>query len=174
MWRDQEWPSIATYPLTSNNPFPKGNCDREQCPYLRSGKSCLEKCSKENVGYRAECLKCEEKQKAEGAEVIVKRVYFGETSRTLKHRSSQHISDHKRTVLRKGTSTQTQDPSPSSWIADHAEESHGGLTGLDPDRDIKFIKGKTHRDPLSRLIEEATLINWGLERGLEIGANKDP
>ena len=92
----------------------------------------------------------------------------------LLHRSSQHISDHKRTVSKKGRSSQTQDPSPSSWIADHAEESHGGLTGLDPEKDIKFIKGKTHRDPLSRLIEEATLINWGLERGLEIGASKDP
>ena len=90
------------------------------------------------------------------------------------HRASQHISDHRRTVLRKGRGTQNQDPTPSSWITDHAEESHGGLTGLDPDKDIRFIKGKTHRDPLSRQIEEATLISWGLERGLELGAKKDP
>ena len=97
-------------------------------------------------------MKCEEKQKAEGAEVIVKRVYYGETSRTLLHRASQHVSDHKRAVLKEGrrTSNLHQKTSPSSWTSDNAEEAHGGATGLDPDRDIRFIKGKTHRDPLSR------------------------
>jgi len=89
-----EKPGMAIHTsISSNNPFPRGQCGRSKCPYLRDNKPCLEKCAKESITYRAECIKCEVEQKAQGAQVK-KRVYFDESSRTLYHRPNQHISEH--------------------------------------------------------------------------------
>ena len=89
-----------------------------------------------------------------------KRVYFGETSRTLYHRANQHLSDHSRAARKEGRGAPNteDDPGLSSWIVDHAKETHGGINGLDPQKDVRFIKENTHRDPLSRQVEEASLI----------------
>ena len=158
--------------ISSNNPFPRERCGRTECPFLLSRQPCLEKCSKENIVYQAECLKCVKVQEAEGALEPVRRTYFGETSRTLKHRAGQHLDDHRRAVVREGRTVPDNKDVPSSWIIDHAEASHGGI--LNPKEDIKFTIKKTHRDPLSRQVQEAALINWGLERGTECGARGCP
>ena len=57
---------------------------------------------------------------------------------------------------------------------DHSREVHRGINGLDPHKDVRFVKENTHRDTLSRQVEEASLITWGLEKGLEIRASNDP
>ena len=159
--------------ISPNNPFPRQDCGRRQCPYLRARKPCLENCAKENITYRAECLKCEENQRAEGVQVI-KRVYFGESSRTLHHRTGQHLNDFSKAIRKEGRRSSEADQESSSWISDHAKEAHGGVQGIDPDKDIKFIKISSHRDPLSRQVEEATLITWGLEKGLDISTKNEP
>ena len=94
------------------------------------------------VVYKAECIKCEERQKAEGTEVVVKRVYFGKTNKIFHHRAGEHVNDHKREFRSEGRRTSDQDwkPSPSSWISDHAKKAHGGANGLDLNKDIRFTK----------------------------------
>ena len=124
--------------------------------------------------YQAECTKCERIQDAEGATTKVKRVYFGESSRTLNHRANQHLDDHRRTADKEGRSVHDTQEALSSWIVDHAQDSHGGISGLNPKEDIKFTVKRTHRDPLSRQVHEAALINWGLEKGIECGARGSP
>ena len=171
-----EKPGMAIHTsLSSNNPFPRKQCGRNKCPYLRDNKPCLENCSKENITYRAECIRCENEQGAQGAQ-LKKRVYFGETSRTLYHRANQHLSDHSRAARKEGRGVLNTDDDPglSSWIVDHARDTHGGINGLDPQKDVRFIKENSHRDPLSRQVEEASLISWGLEKGLDVKANKEP
>ena len=53
-------------------------------------------------------------------------------------------------------------------------DSHSGIHGLDPIQDIHFTVKRTHRGPLSRQIEEAALITWGLERGVTYGPGDTP
>ena len=99
----------------------------------------------------------------------MKRIYFGETSRTIHHRAGQHQRDH-----RSACKNNSKAEESSSWIMDHAMECHGGIHGLDPLQDIKFSNRRTHRDPLSRQVEEAALIAWGLEKGTLYDAKNQP
>ena len=173
-----EKPGVSIHTgMAKNNPYPRPECGRDTCPYLRAGQECLELCSKENVVYEAECTKCEDAQIEEGSQTIIRKVYYGETSRTLHHRSKQHLGDQRRAVgrlSREDPNTIRVEPEQSSWIMDHALECHGGAQGLDPARDIRFSVRRGHRDPLSRQIEEAVLVTWGLERGLAYGHNDKP
>ena len=45
---------------------------------------------------------------------------------------------------------------------------------MDPLKDIKFTTRRRHKDPLSRQIEEAALISWGIERGMAYGQKNKP
>ena len=154
--------------ITSNNPFPRKSCGRSGCPYARSGKDCLEKCSKESIVYEAQCLKCNQDQSP-------KQVYFGESSRTLFTRSNQHLEDFKKAV--KQCSNQPghlNRDECSSWIMDHAMGAHGGHQNIDPTEDIQFSVRRQQRDPLTRQINESVIIHWGLEKKVAFGPRDVP
>ena len=85
-----------------------------------------------------------------------------ESSRTLYHRTGQHLNDFTKVIGKEGRGTRETGQEASSWISDHAKEAYGGVQGIDPIKDIKFIKRCSHREPLFRQVEEATLITWGL------------
>ena len=106
--------------------------------------------------------------------MIKKSVYFGESSRTTHHRTGQHLNDFAKAIRKEGRGTQNTGQEASSWITDHAREAHGGVHGIDPIKDIKFIRKSSHRDPLTRQVEEAALITWGLEKGQDIGSKNEP
>ena len=92
---------------------------------------------------------------------VVKRVYIGETSRTLFHRVKQHRRDHNKAV-RSSSGNNSSPPDVDgveSWIAEHALLSHGGLNGLDPEADVKFTVIQGHKDSFSRQIEESVSIH---------------
>ena len=63
-----------------NNPFPRKVCHRENCPLKLAGKECREKCSKENIVYRATCSICTDRQTDNNVTQPVQRVYIGESS----------------------------------------------------------------------------------------------
>ena len=56
---------------------------------------CKNKCMTENIMYRADCTKCEDRQKALEVPATdrVDYNYYGETARTLHVRASQHMRD---------------------------------------------------------------------------------
>ena len=84
--------------LSSNNPFPKASCNREDCPWVPSGKTCKRRCSRENIIYKATCSKCERQQIEAGIpeKEIIHSMYIGETSRTLYVRHKQHRDDYRK------------------------------------------------------------------------------
>ena len=66
--------------------FPKEGCDRTDClvGFHRDGKERGMKCYLSNVGYEAECTRCEEPFP-----------YIGETSRTSYTRFREHFNNYK-------------------------------------------------------------------------------
>ena len=45
---------------------------------------------------------------------------------------------------------------------------------MDPTKKIRFTTRRGQKDPLSRQIEEAALISWGIERGMAYGPKDKP
>ena len=148
-----------------------------KCPYLMAGEKCLEKCSKESIIYQAQCIKCEgELGDGDGDQPRTPAmIYFGETSRTLLWRSGQHFSDYRKAAKNPMRIGDHPDQGKcSSWILDHVNKVHGGPDGFNPEEDVRFTLRRQQRDPLSRQIEEATLIHWGLEKGAVYTAKNIP
>ena len=44
-----------------NNPFPRKACHRQDCPFKLSDVECKDRCSKENIVYKAVCTTCHDK-----------------------------------------------------------------------------------------------------------------
>ena len=73
--------------LTKKNPFKKEECQEKSCPLCKNpNKNQKSKilCSTNNVGYRWTCENCEN--------MNLKRVYEGETARSARLRSKEHLS----------------------------------------------------------------------------------
>ena len=141
-----------------------------------SGQPCLERCSKESVLYQAICTRCEAKQIDEGNSDPIQRLYLGETSRTLVVRSNQHFADYRRALStqKDGVTTNpdngdSEDIS-SSWMYDHSVDTHNG-PGDSLKDDYMFNILKSHRDPLTREIEESVRIQRALEKGVHTAPN---
>ena len=155
---------------------------------------CKDKCSKENIIYKATCNRCTEEQENKGIKNPIIPTYIGESSRTLKIRSKQHYKDCERmkkltpTELNNlnnqhttTTSTQQQQQQHnnisskqqqqqhnniSSWMYDHYNKNHSQEEEpLDPKSDYSFQVIRNHRDAMSRQIEEAVRINQALDYG---------
>ena len=138
--------------LSSNNPFPRSECSRQDCPLAVAGTPCREQCHTEGLVYAADCLTCEREGKP-------RSTYIGESSRTLFVRTGQHRKDfHKATRV-------GEDLEHSSWMWDHQREAHPSAENQDPVQDYKFYIIGRHRDPLTRQLEEAIRITRALDSG---------
>ena len=147
--------------LAKGDPFPKDQCTRGSCPLAGP---CRGQCSRESVLYVATCNICYDKQLEEGVdpEDVVERMYIGETSRTIRVRSSQHQRDYLRC-----SSNRNLEPG-TSFMWDHYSETHGGSTTptlVDPKAHFSFRMISCFRDPMSRQLSEASRIQSGLNRG---------
>ena len=141
---------------------------------------CKDKCSKENIIYKATCNRCHEEQDNNGIKNPILPTYIGESSRTVTIRSQQHYKDCKkmlrmtpdevnnyRSIRQQQHNTFKQHyGTMSSWMYDHYTDKHNqeGIP-LDPETDYSFHVVRTHRDAMSRQIEEAIRIKQAVECG---------
>ena len=103
----------------------------------------------------------------------IKEVYIGESSRTLYTRTHEHIRDYKKAARDRVVPDPLDPDKKSSWMWDHMVLKHGSPREIDPIKDFKFEKVRSHRDPLNRQIEEAIRINQALEhKTLVIGSGQ--
>ena len=141
-----------TQDLARNNPFPRENCSRPDCPLAASGAKCREQCHGEGVVYAAECNRCNQPGDR-------KYVYIGESSRTIYVRTSQHRRDYRR-AERQGLEAGNE---CSSWMWDHKLEAHSNDLNIDPVKDFTFSILNRHRDPMTRQLEEAVRVTRALD-----------
>ena len=142
------------------NPFPRATCGRSICPETAGGEDCRERCYRESVGYAARCRRCHAAQVAQGVkeEDVQHQVYLGETSRSLPIRLEFHIRDYGQDIKKNTNKKSTESASDvrrrrgseeeeeegntpssvSSWMADHARDSHNGVISADPMTDYEF------------------------------------
>ena len=75
--------------LTKKNPFKNEKCAEKWCPLCKGEYGDFKmSCSTNNTGYRWVCKTCEKSKK-------VTKVYEGETSRSIRLRSMEHINSYK-------------------------------------------------------------------------------
>ena len=119
-------------------------CHSNLCTVCKfSSKKSGSKCRLTNVVYKASCMLClEQKSNVTEKKDGVVGVYIGETSRCLFERSSEHLEG-----LERGDE--------SNFIVKHWAEDH--TSSLYPPK-MKFEVIQTHQDALSRLLQEAVLI----------------
>ena len=155
--------------IALSNPFMASKCHKGNCPLEETGSDCLGKCSLESVVYTAVCTHCEDKQEEEEVpeKDRVQYLYIGETSRTLRTRSSQHLKDYKKCRNTDWT-TVSEEEGPSSFMWDHRREVHGGQYGMDPDKDFRFGVLARNQDPLTRQTVEAVRIKLAVDKGKHI------
>ena len=149
-----------------SDPQENSNCYRENCPLLRSGQECQNKCRMENILYTAHCTKCHEIQEDQGImpERIVEALYVGETSRTLGVRSNQHLDDYKK-CQRQSNRQVNRDQEGSSFMWDHHINEHPD-DQIDPDSDFSWRLLDRMKDPMTRQIRESVRIEDALFRGI--------
>ena len=77
--------------LCSKNPFKKTNCEQKMCPLcfnsefvVVSDEEPKVSCNTNNVGYKWQCVTCQENN--------VVKVYEGETARSARLRGAEHLS----------------------------------------------------------------------------------
>ena len=120
-------------------------CNRvEQCQVCVATDK-ASKCQVRNVVYISECLQCWDVYFSDpnrGGDDFIRHIYVGETSRSLRERAGEHVAGAKR--LDEG-----------NFISKHWQDKHH--QDVDPPTFV-FRVNKIHRDPLSREIHEATLI----------------
>ena len=123
--------------LFSSNPWAKDGCGRNDCFPCKPGAGEGGICRRENLTYVMTCGTCS----VNG----VRKVYWGETSRTLYQRGKEHwsayLSESDKSALHK------------HCLLDHPQ--------ISPDWKIKVYN--YHQRPLRRQIEEGVLINNALE-----------
>ena len=145
-------------------PDPQENteCYRENCPLIRSGQECQNRCRVENILYTAHCTKCHDRQEDQGImpELMVEALYIGETSRTLGVRSGQHLEDYRRCQRQTD-----RDLEGSSFMWDHHLIEHPE-DQIDPDMDFQWRLLDRMKDPMTRQIRESVRIEDALSRGI--------
>ena len=119
--------------LFSSNPWSKDGCERVDCFPCKYGSGEGGVCRRENLTYTMTCTTCS----ASG----VKKVYYGETSRTLYQRGKEHWSDY-------------LSESDKSSLHKHSSSAHPDCK---PEWKIKVYN--YHQKPLRRQVEEGVLIN---------------
>ena len=122
--------------LTKKNPFKKEECKEKSCPLCKNpNKNQKSKilCSTNNVGYRWTCENCEN--------MNLKRVYEGETARSARLRSKEHLSGLK-------------NKNPQNMLYKHKLLEHSG------EENVNFIVEITgfFNDALTRQANEAIRI----------------
>ena len=146
--------------MAPKHPFNRWSCERDECPIKISGRGCNERCTKEGIIYKATCNLCMDINKE------LRYEYIGETSRTLYTRAGQHIRVYNSTVRSTGNNPSQDadetDDTLSSWILDHKLKCHPDLNIIDPLKDFTWGVVKNHRDPLTRVTEEAVRIQQAL------------
>ena len=90
---------------------------------------------------------------------LPEQIYIGETSRTLQTRYRNHIRYYKKAPLIPNQEPELQG---SSWMMDHSIQKHGGPGSYLTDYSFKPVS--SHRDPLTRQIEESVRIAMAMER----------
>ena len=133
----------------------QGGCPRENCPvcYWSKGKGIS--CTREGIGYKLECVKCEE-----DLEVVI--LYIGETSRSGRERVKEHLwlFSHKKEACPEICMKRHKCSSSDSALWRHSKEAHGGTLRVE---DWRVTLTSTHRGALSRQVTEAVRIsNEGL------------
>jgi hypothetical protein len=123
--------------LFSSNPWAKDGCGRHDCFPCKPGAGEGGVCRRENLTYVMTCGTCS----VNG----VRKVYWGETSRTLYQRGKEHWSAYL---------------SESDKSALH---KHGSLEHPQTPPDWKIKVYNYHQRPLRRQVEEGVLINNALE-----------
>ena len=148
--------------------FPNPTCHWDDCPTcLNSTKKGGSKCRKSNVVYEATCIECESASTSKESETKIIgpddpsasiSKYIGETSRTLAERSAEHITAASNFDL-------------DSFIVKHWVAAHPALSQQPR---IKFAVRSSFKDPLTRLVTEAVLIEKesNLNSKSEWGHNK--
>ena len=146
------------------DPLENSTCYRENCPLVRSGQECMNRCRIENILYTAHCTKCHELQEEQGTlpEMIVDALYVGETSRTIGVRSNQHLDDYRRCQRQTNSDP---DIESSSFMWDHHINEHG-QDQIDPENDYIWSLLDRMKDPMTRLIKEAVRIEEALSKGI--------
>ena len=150
---EQPGPKIMSK-LIKGDPFPQDWCGRADCPLYRQEDSCIGKCYKESVTYRAVCTRCD---------TSVQHSYEGETSRSIYTRYNQHLSDYVK-ASNNGNNDET-----SSWMWDHARETHNGQVSFHPYDDYKISLVRSYRHPMDRQIAEAIRIEKSFSGSVPVG-----
>ena len=123
--------------------FDEGTCHWKDCPACAYPDKRGSKCRQNNIVYESVCLVCE-KEVGEGTRQSSKLgKYIGETSRCLAERSREHVqlyrnADERSFMLK-------------HWALEHSESTD--------QPSFKFKVLKSFKDPLSRIITEAVLID---------------
>ena len=79
--------------LTNENTFKNEKCEAKGCPLCQGEYGEFKiPCNTNNTGYRWICKTCEKTKK-------ITKVYEGETSRSIRIRSMEHINSYKTSVL---------------------------------------------------------------------------
>ena len=138
------------------------DCYKENCPLLRSGQECQNKCRIESILYTAHCTKCHEHQEDQGTlpELVIDALYVGETSRTLGVRSNQHLEDYRK-CQRQSDRQLSSDQEGSSFMWDHHISEHPN-DQIDPDNDFEWRLLDRMKDPMTRQIRESVRIEDAL------------
>ena len=129
-------------PLNRLLPAPtvKSMCDQMDLCQVCVGSEGVTRCQVRNVVYVSECLLCWDQ--LDDSKEDRRQIYIGETSRSLRERSSEHIKGAKRM-------------DEENFISKHWQSLH-------PEREdppvFVFRVNKVHRDALSRELHEAVLI----------------
>ena len=129
-------------------PSGEGSCHRgTQCNVCTWSDKKSSRCSVRSIVYTAVCR--EPRQETEQATEIptfndtcLQKIYIGESSRSLRERSSEHVSGGKR--------LETGNFITKHWLESHPE--------LDRPPVVKFEVLKLHKDALSRQVDEALTI----------------
>jgi hypothetical protein len=126
--------------LSTKNPFQGGKCDQKWCPMCKKCDYIEENlelknipCNTNNIGYRWICSTCENRN--------VCKVYEGETARSGRIRSKEHITAFKKKKL--------DSVLYKHKIAEHANE----------EVKFKFEVTKRFKDALTRQANEAVRID---------------
>ena len=132
-------------PLSRMIPSPttKDMCDRRELCQVCVGSQGTTRCQVRNVVYVSECLDCwVENSQNQDPTSGTRQIYIGETSRSLRERSDEHIL---------GANRMDDD----NFVSKHWQAIHPEMES--PPKFI-FKVHRVHRDPLSREIHEALLI----------------
>ena len=158
-------PSIRTS-VMKNDPFPKLNCIRHNCPLTNSSTdgSCKMKCYLEGANYTITCKECFDCYE-EGKCNILPKTYIGETHRSVYTRINGHLQDLKSSMKTNGK---------KSWMADHLRETHNGIFDRNnPGSNWLVTLRGNKRKPLDRQVTEYIEIRKAKTKGKAFIRGKD-